>query len=147
MKVSLGRLALIGVLGALFPCCQADAGNGYDMEPTLTLSQPLGSATFVYQQFDAEVDFPCPLVSLKAGTKVLATKELCLYKARDHSPFDLRKDVSFNAIRDAAIVGHRLSYTLDVSLRRPDAFLQKCSLTFSDKAIGEPECQLVDRPE
>ncbi|WP_417357226.1 hypothetical protein [Gallaecimonas pentaromativorans] len=128
--------------------CQANTAEqgGYDMEATSTLNAKVGDSTFIYQQFDPEFDFPCPVVSLQKAGKTLVSKELCVYKARDNSPFDLRNDVSYNAISDTAINGNTLSYTLDISLRRADAFLQKCTLTFTADSLSEPNCVLEDLP-
>ncbi|WP_156804428.1 hypothetical protein [Gallaecimonas xiamenensis] len=118
--------------------------NDYPMNPSLTLSQPLGSATFYYQQFDTELDLPCPVVSLTRQDKVLAREALCQYQDRNGDPLDLRTDTSSVDYGKAYFQAGVLHYSLEIILRRPGSFRQVCSLVLSADTLGQPQCLLKE---
>ncbi len=115
--------------------------------PELTLNQDLDGATFRYQQFNTELGSPCPQVALLILGQVRENRALCQYRDRFDRPFDLRTDVSFVEITDAAIQGQQLSFSADISLKEADAFVLDCALPFTHQALGPMQCRLREQDQ
>ncbi|WP_152033006.1 hypothetical protein [Gallaecimonas mangrovi] len=137
---SLAVSIMLTVLG-----CQAQESE--TVKPKRAFEVEVGKSRLHYLQYNAELYYPCPKVSLTRGKKVLDQRDLCTYQDRFGNSFDIRNDISFVEIDDARVEKNKLAFTVDVSLKGATAFLLKCTLAFDENKLGEQHCTVEDLPK
>lgn len=134
------------LVSAVFIALGCQAQESEAVKPKLAFDVEVGKSRLHYLQYNAELYYPCPKVSLTRGDKVLDQRDLCTYQDRFGNSFDIRNDISFVEIDDAKVENNKLAFTVDVSLKGATAFLLKCTLAFDENKLGEQHCTVEDLP-